>query len=195
MGALEEFDEWCRLRGVVRIEIGESGAGSLGGFGELELQGLGLHWADEVQADGGGEQAAEMVEEKGAGSGVGGDAKASEDMSEGRSEVRMGWGCPGAAGSGGKSAGGRTGGWLGEDAAHGAEEGSALKPAGSIGDVIGQERVILEIEVVERTGGTMGREDERQGAASGLNERVFEKGPQRGPGGDFTVLEGGFESA
>ena len=167
------------MREVVQGEVDGVGGDLGGGSAELELEALGFEGADDSEADGGGEQAAEVLVEEKMGGGVGGDGKLAEEETV----------------DGGEMAG--MGGWRGVGAKGVREcspKGAALQAAGAVGDVIGQPGVAVTIQIGEAGGFPMGRHDEGEGGGGGLEKVGLEKGFEVGAVRDFAELPSGLDA-
>lgn len=179
LDALEEVEQGSGLGEAVEGQTGGLGGETGGGVGESELDGLGFEGADDAEADGGGDESAEVLEQEEMGGGIGGEAEVGEEDAEGRGEV---------AGLRGRRGVGE------EGVSEGGPEGAALDAAGAVGDVVGGPDVAMPVEFGEVGGFLVGRHHEGEGGGEGLAQTGFEERSEVTAIGDFAELPGGFET-
>jgi len=146
---------------VFQVEVGGAGGDLGGGAAELELEALGFKRAEDAEADGRGEQAAEVLVEEEVGGGFGRDGELTEEEAVDGSEV---------------TGVGRRRGFGEEGVGEGGPEGAALEAAGSVRDVIGEPGVAVLVQLREAGRFPMGHHDEGEGGGGGLEKVGLEKG-------------------
>lgn len=183
LGALPQVEEWRGLGEVVEGK-GETELGGLGGVtGDRSLDGLAGEGPDDVESDGCGDPPAELDEDKALG-GVGeGKLEVSAEGAEQRGEVLEGE----RFGAAGKA--------CAQGTIRGEDQGGTLKPAGAVGDVVGEEGVGEVVEFVDPMRFAVGGADPRERGVGELAEVCQDPAFETGAAGDFAMLTRGFESA
>lgn len=178
LGSLPEVEKRSSLREIVGAEVRAASENFPGALRETMLHRLPFQGADDSEANGGGDQRAEVIEEKKFAGGFAADFKNPGDSAKNGSEMSARNGQRGKV----------------EDAGGGGKESTTLQAAGAIGDMITGERIAELIEFRQSRRLEMGGVHQGQAGMSELLKAGFEEGSQVGGVLHFAVLPGGFQA-